>query len=68
MRCICRVTVSLPYYDALRREGETLRSGIWPDLRSLMMLRLEKSFPAWGTELSPDYLAHEWRDDAPCEN
>ena len=24
-----------------------------------MMLRLEKSFPAWGTELSPDYLAHE---------
>ncbi len=27
--------------------------------RALMMTRLEKSFPAWGTELSPDYTAFE---------
>ena len=27
--------------------------------RALMMTRLEKSFPAWGTELSPDYSASE---------
>lgn len=27
--------------------------------RALMMTRLEKSFPAWGTELSPDYTAFD---------
>lgn len=27
--------------------------------RSLMRLRLEKSFPAWGLDLSPDYTAYE---------
>lgn len=48
----------LALYDALRREGESFDLAL-AGLRSLMMLRLEKSFPAWGTELSPDYLAHE---------
>ncbi|WP_299844515.1 FAD-dependent oxidoreductase [uncultured Roseovarius sp.] len=48
----------LALFDTLRREGETLGLTL-AGLRSLMMLRLEKSFPAWGAELSPDYLAHE---------
>ena len=48
----------LALFDALRREGESYNLSL-AGLRSLMMLRLEKSFPAWGTELSPDYLAHE---------
>jgi dimethylglycine dehydrogenase len=28
-------------------------------LRTLMMLRLEKSYPAWGLEITSDYYAHE---------
>ena len=41
-------------FDALQANGASLCG-----LRSLMMLRLEKSFPAWGTELTADYFAHE---------
>ncbi len=45
-------------FDALRKEGT--RHGLsLVGLRSLMMLRLEKSYPAWGTEITPDYYAHE---------
>ncbi|MCB2134884.1 MAG: GcvT family protein, partial [Rhodobacteraceae bacterium] len=45
-------------FDALRQEGT--RHGLsLVGLRSLMMLRLEKSYPAWGTEITPDYYAHE---------
>ena len=40
--------------DALRDKGASLCG-----LRSLMMLRLEKSFPAWGLEITSDYYAHE---------
>ena len=41
-------------FDALRDQGASLCG-----LRTLMMLRLEKSFAAWGTELTGDYFAHE---------
>ncbi|MDW4551237.1 FAD-dependent oxidoreductase [Defluviimonas sp. D31] len=45
-------------FDAIRQEGA--RHGLsLVGLRSLMMLRLEKGYPAWGTELAPDYYAHE---------
>ncbi len=45
-------------FDALRREGAGFDLSL-SGLRCLMNLRLEKSFPAWGTELSMDYFAHE---------
>ena len=41
-------------FDALREKGASLCG-----LRALMMLRLEKSFPAWGLEITSDYYAHE---------
>lgn len=45
-------------FDALREVGAA--HGIRPcGLRALMMLRLEKSFPAWGLEITADYQAHE---------
>ncbi|MGB7271380.1 MAG: glycine cleavage T C-terminal barrel domain-containing protein, partial [Albidovulum sp.] len=45
-------------FDALRREGAAHGLSL-VGLRSLMMLRLEKSFAAWGAELTSDYFAHE---------
>jgi dimethylglycine dehydrogenase len=45
-------------FDALMREGQSLGLGL-VGTRSLMMLRLEKSFPAWGLELTPDYTPFE---------
>ncbi|MCP5073290.1 MAG: FAD-dependent oxidoreductase [Rhodobacteraceae bacterium] len=45
-------------FDALNREGAAFDLSL-SGLRCLMNLRLEKSFPAWGTELSMDYYAHE---------
>ncbi|WP_166418299.1 FAD-dependent oxidoreductase [Cochlodiniinecator piscidefendens] len=45
-------------FDILRAEGQALDLSL-SGLRSLMMLRLEKSFAAWGTELSSDYFANE---------
>ncbi len=45
-------------FDALMREGKGQGLGL-VGTRSLMMTRLEKSFPAWGTELSPDYTPFE---------
>lgn len=45
-------------FEALRETGK--RHGMaLVGLRSLMMLRLEKGFPAWGLEITPDYCAHE---------
>ncbi len=48
----------LGLYDALCAVGEKHGLSLC-GLRSLMMLRLEKSFAAWGTELTSDYFAHE---------
>lgn len=48
----------LALFDVLRSEGAKHDLSLC-GLRSLMNLRLEKSFPAWGTELSSDYYAHE---------
>lgn len=45
-------------FDALRAAGVTYGLSL-VGLRSLMMLRLEKSYPAWGLELTSDYFAHE---------
>jgi dimethylglycine dehydrogenase len=45
-------------FDALRREGAAHGLSL-VGLRCLMMLRLEKSFAAWGAELTSDYFAHE---------
>ncbi|MEP3778436.1 MAG: FAD-dependent oxidoreductase [Shimia thalassica] len=45
-------------FDALVAEGEQYDLSLC-GLRSLMMLRLEKGFAAWGTELTSDYFAHE---------
>ena len=48
----------LALFDILRKEGADLGIGL-VGTRSLMQTRLEKSFMAWGLELSPDYYAHE---------
>ena len=48
----------LPLFDLLRKEGRNLGLGL-AGTRCLMHTRLEKSFPAWGLELSPDYTAAE---------
>jgi dimethylglycine dehydrogenase len=48
----------LTLFDLLRREGENLGLGL-VGTRALMQTRLEKSFPAWALELSPDYTAVE---------
>ncbi|MGB3313038.1 MAG: FAD-dependent oxidoreductase, partial [Albidovulum sp.] len=45
-------------FDALRQEGAAHGLAL-VGLRSLMMLRLEKSFAAWGSEITADYFAHE---------
>jgi len=48
----------LALFDLLRREGDNLGLGL-VGTRALMHTRLEKSFPAWALELSPDYTAVE---------
>ncbi len=48
----------LALFDLLVREGRQLGLAL-VGTRSLMQTRLEKSFPAWGLELSPDYTALE---------
>ncbi len=45
-------------FDLLCTAGESLGLCL-TGTRALMMTRLEKSFPAWGTELSPDYTPYE---------
>ena len=54
----CRLDQQNLLYDALMLAGQ--KSGLClVGTRALMMTRLEKSFPAWGTELSPDYTAFD---------
>ncbi len=48
----------LALFDLLCAEGADLGIGL-VGTRSLMHTRLEKSFPAWALELSPDYTAVE---------
>lgn len=48
----------LALFDALRSNGRDLDIGL-AGTRALMMTRLEKNFPAWELELSPDYTAFE---------
>lgn len=48
----------LALFDLLYKEGGNLGLGL-VGTRSLMQTRLEKSFPAWGLEISPDYTAVE---------
>ncbi|MFT5217942.1 MAG: dimethylglycine dehydrogenase [Planctomycetota bacterium] len=48
----------LALFDLLMSEGANLGLGL-VGTRSLMQTRLEKSFPAWGLELSLDYTAVE---------
>jgi dimethylglycine dehydrogenase len=48
----------LALFDLLHQEGANLGLGL-VGTRSLMQTRLEKSFPAWGLELTPDYTAVE---------
>ncbi len=45
-------------FTALMKAGEDLGLGLAGE-RALMNLRLEKSFPSWGAELSPDYTPME---------
>ncbi len=45
-------------FDLLMKEGQDLGIGL-VGTRCLMQTRLEKSFPAWGLELSPDYTVAE---------
>ena len=45
-------------FDAIVEAGKSENLGL-VGTRALMMTRLEKSFPAWGTELSPDYNPYE---------
>ncbi len=45
-------------FDTLLKEGQNLGIGL-VGTRCLMHTRLEKSFPAWGLELSPDYTIAE---------
>jgi dimethylglycine dehydrogenase len=52
----------LALFDLLRDEGENLGLGL-VGTRALMHTRLEKSFPAWALELSPDYTAVETEMD-----
>ena len=48
----------LALFDLLTQEGRDLGLGL-VGTRSLMQTRLEKSFPAWGLELSLDYTSVE---------
>ena len=45
-------------FDALMQAGRPAGLSL-VGTRALMMTRLEKSFPAWGSELSPDYTAFD---------
>ncbi|MDE0309712.1 MAG: FAD-dependent oxidoreductase [Acidiferrobacterales bacterium] len=45
-------------FELLMKEGRNLGIGL-VGTRCLMQTRLEKSFPAWGLELSPDYTVVE---------
>jgi dimethylglycine dehydrogenase len=60
----CGYEMYLPYnrqsdlFELLRHEGADLGLGL-VGTRSLMHTRLEKSFPAWGLELSSDYTAQD---------
>jgi dimethylglycine dehydrogenase len=45
-------------FDAFSEAGQAYDLGLC-GLRSLMMLRLEKNYPAWGSEITSDYYAHE---------
>ena len=48
----------VPLFDLLRKEGRRLGLGL-VGTRCLMHTRLEKSFPAWGLELSLDHTPAE---------
>ncbi len=48
----------LALFDLISKEGKNLGLGL-VGTRCLMQTRLEKSFPAWALELSPDYTAVE---------
>ncbi len=48
----------LALFDLIYHQGQSLGLGL-VGTRSLMQTRLEKSFPAWGLELSLDYTAVE---------
>lgn len=58
----CPLTFQRTLFDQLVAEGgrHDLRLVA---TRALMMTRLEKSFPAWGLELTPDYTPFEARVD-----
>jgi dimethylglycine dehydrogenase len=45
-------------YDALTSEGEKLGLRL-AGSRALLSLRVEKAFPSWGVDLSPDYSPYE---------
>ncbi len=46
-------------FDQLRANEHEEKRVALCGLRTLMMLRLEKSYPAWGLEITSDYYAHE---------
>lgn len=54
----CSPQQQVHLFDELRAAGRPMGLGL-VGTRALMMTRLEKSFPAWGTELSPDYSAFD---------
>ena len=54
----CRPDYQRTLFEHLMEAGEPLGIGL-VGTRALMMTRLEKSFPAWGLELSPDYTPFE---------
>ena len=54
----CPLAQQCQLFDALMQAGQADGIGL-VGTRALMMTRLEKSFPAWGTELSPDYTAFD---------
>lgn len=47
-----------PFFDRLMDAGRDLGLRL-AGMRALMWLRLEKSFPSWGSELSSDYSPYE---------
>ncbi len=54
----CPLDCQRTLFEQLTEAGEGLGLKL-VGTRALMMTRLEKSFPAWGTELLPDYSAFE---------
>ena len=54
----CPLAQQNKLFDALMQAGRSDGLSL-VGTRALMMTRLEKSFPAWGTELSPDYSAFD---------